>query len=538
VAISATFLADFNQYNAAVTGAEGHLRALEGTAAKVGTTTATTGATSASSFSTMASSAMSLAATLGVAFSVGAVVNFGRELLTTADALVRIHDRTGLTISDVQRLSFVADQSGNSIDELTSAIGQMQNRLASGDKSAVQAVKELGINFQTLISASPAEQMGLIAEAIGKIPDPATRTAIAMDLFGKSGTAILPTLTSQFNELAAAAPLMEESTVRALDRAGDALSRFWLGIKVGGSEAIGKLIDVGSAFEKFAFWAAGMHAPVEKFNIDSAMLSEKQSLLSDTVHKTAEELAAEKSALEKAQKATADAATAMERLTKAAQDHINSISDRLFGNDDIKRAEDYVTAVGRIENVTTMTSAAQKEFADTLWKAEEALVAQGLAGSDLMNTIEQYRLAATQTARDAAAGFQTIPPAMKEIASSTEEATGVVAQFRSVAEAAAQSVTLSWSQAMSAVRAGLGTMSGTIQGVAAGTPGSSTRYDDYNNPYTYLPGFNAPGKTSPAGSSIFVDARESFFDSPAGVQRLADKVVTALGTRATSQGRA
>ncbi|HMJ85543.1 MAG TPA: hypothetical protein VK504_20315, partial [Vicinamibacterales bacterium] len=105
MAISATFLADFNQYNAAVTGAEGHLRALEGTAAKVGTTTATTGATSASSFSTMASSAMSLAATLGVAFSVGAVVNFGRELLTTADALVRIHDRTGLTISDVQRLS-------------------------------------------------------------------------------------------------------------------------------------------------------------------------------------------------------------------------------------------------------------------------------------------------------------------------------------------------------------------------------------------------------------------------------------------------
>src|SRR6185295_14196058 len=106
-------------------------------------------------------------------------------------------------------------------DELTQAIGQMQNRLSSGDKSAVGSVKELNISFAALMAASPAKQLEMIATEIAKIPDPADRTRIAMDLFGKAGTAILPTLTSQFAKLAAEAPRMSDRTVLALDKAGD-----------------------------------------------------------------------------------------------------------------------------------------------------------------------------------------------------------------------------------------------------------------------------------------------------------------------------
>lgn len=300
MAVSAKFEADFTQFDSAVKSADANLRVLEGDAAKIGPVMKAVGADAGATFGQMSTALKSLAAGFGIVFSVQAVVGFGKELLRMGDELVRVADRTGLTTTEVQRLSYVAGQSGNTIDELTGAIGQMQNRLASGDKSAVQAVKELGIHFETLVKASPADQLGMIATAIAKIPDPATRTAIAMDLFGKTGTAILPTLTSQFEALAAAAPIMSDATVKALDTAGDALGTFGLGIKVFAAEAIVKLLEAGKAFEKFAFWAAGMHAPVEKFNFDAALLSEKQDHLSDTIHKTTAQLQAEAQALKDA----------------------------------------------------------------------------------------------------------------------------------------------------------------------------------------------------------------------------------------------
>jgi hypothetical protein len=47
------------------------------------------------------------------------VIGFGKALLDTADDLVRVADRTGLTTTEVQRLSFIARQSGTSLDAMT-----------------------------------------------------------------------------------------------------------------------------------------------------------------------------------------------------------------------------------------------------------------------------------------------------------------------------------------------------------------------------------------------------------------------------------
>lgn len=196
-----------------------------------------------------AKSAMSsLAGAIGVSFSVAAVINFGRELLRMGDDVVRTADRTGLLTDEVQQLSYIAKQSGNSLDELVGAIGQMQNRLASGDKSAVGAVKALNLSFDELRKAGPYQQLQLIADAVAKIPDPAGRAQVAMDLFGRTGIAILPTLQSKFAELGDAAPKMAHNTIVALDAAGDSLERFQLQIKVWAAESYNSL---GKVFDQF-----------------------------------------------------------------------------------------------------------------------------------------------------------------------------------------------------------------------------------------------------------------------------------------------
>lgn len=180
------------------------------------------------------------------AFSVSAVVGFGQELLRMGDDIVRTADRTGLLTDEVQKLSFIAGQSGNSLEEITGAIGQLQNRLSSGDKGAVGAVQSLGLSLEGLGKLDTYDQMAAIADAIGRVPDPAKRAQLAMDLFGRSGIALLPTLTAQFKELGDAAPVMEEDVVRALDSAGDAFDKLTLQLKVFAANlynAAGKAFD-------------------------------------------------------------------------------------------------------------------------------------------------------------------------------------------------------------------------------------------------------------------------------------------------------
>jgi len=252
-----------------------------------------------SSFMGSLSKMNGLLATFGIGLSIGAVVSFGKSLLNMGDEIVRVADRTGLTIDEVQKLSYVAQQSGNSIDELTGAIGQMQNRLSSGDKSAVASVKELGINFQALMASSPATQLEMIATAIAKVPDPADRTRIAMDLFGKSGTAILPTLTAQFAKLALEAPKMSDATVKALDKAGDQLGRFGLQIKVWAAESynfvgrgfdqivasayrgVAGLIDATAAVVKLASYLPGAAGALGKLGVEMGGLTQKAGWFRD-----------------------------------------------------------------------------------------------------------------------------------------------------------------------------------------------------------------------------------------------------------------
>ena len=211
---------------------------------------------------------------LGVSLTIGGLVSFGRSLLQTADQLVKVADRTGLTTTEVQRLQHIANQSGNTLDELTSAIGRLQNNLVSGDKGAVAAVKALGLNFQSLRNSTPFDQMEQIATAIGKVPDPAARAALAMELFGRQGAAILPTLIADFKRLGDEAPRMSDKTVRALEKAGDQLNLFAQTLKVVAAEGYnlaGRVFDqlsegafqVASHYTKviIAFVELGKHIP-------------------------------------------------------------------------------------------------------------------------------------------------------------------------------------------------------------------------------------------------------------------------------------
>lgn len=209
--------------------------ALEG----VGTTTAKTGGIAGGVFK----GALAAGVFMEIARSVGGLTI---EMIGMGDQIVKIADRTGLTTKAVQELGYIAGQSGNTIDQITAALGQMQNRLAEGDKSAVSALRQLGLRFEDLRDLNPDEQFYAIASAIATVESPMERTRLAMDLFGRAGSQILPTLLSDFQNLRDEAPKMSDATVRALDTAGDRMDWLTLRAKVLAAEGFNALWNTAS----------------------------------------------------------------------------------------------------------------------------------------------------------------------------------------------------------------------------------------------------------------------------------------------------
>jgi hypothetical protein len=192
--------------------------------------------------SLMGSALAKIGPMMAATFSVGAIVAFGRALLSDADEMVKLSDKTAIGIEQLQRLKYAAEQSGNTLDQVTMGVSQMQNRLAGGDESAVQALKDLGIEFSSFVALSPDAQFRGIAEAVAKIEDPMLRAQVATDLFGKSGREILPTLIADIQKLGAEAPVTSEAATRGMDDLGDALDAVWAKTKSVTSEFLGGLV--------------------------------------------------------------------------------------------------------------------------------------------------------------------------------------------------------------------------------------------------------------------------------------------------------
>lgn len=316
------------------------------------------------------SSMAPLAGAFGIAFSAGAVISFGKELLADADAMVKLSDKTGIAIEPMQRLKYAAEQSGNTIEQITGAVSQMQNRIAEGDKSAVEALARLGLSFAQLKNLSPDQQFIAIAREVAAIEDPMLRTKTAMDLFGRAGAEILPTMTADIKALGDEAPVMSEKAVKAFDDIGDTIDRVWTGGKTLVGESIGSMIDgytrlgqAGTALVTGDFArvpeiiadVADVQLPKVPPAIDAVVTSMRGLTLSASEMKRIE-----------------DELTASARESIRAHEAQQRAQDALFGRDLIKRALEYQEQLGEVGNITKLTENKKKELKAAVDAALEA----------------------------------------------------------------------------------------------------------------------------------------------------------------------
>ena len=129
----------------------------------------------------------------GVYEMVSGVVELGRSLDETAQ-------KTGLSVEGLQFLGFAAKQNSNTMEDMAHAVEKYSRGLdeanTKGSGPAAEALQRLGINFHDakFKANSLDEQVQLISDKLAKLPDGTKKTALAMDLFGRAGANIIPTL--------------------------------------------------------------------------------------------------------------------------------------------------------------------------------------------------------------------------------------------------------------------------------------------------------------------------------------------------------
>lgn len=104
------------------------------------------------------------------------------------DKLQKMSERTGTSVQALSALGFAAEQSGQDIDVIETALTKMNKTL--GSALGAKALAKLKLTMADLRGLSPDKQLEVIAEAVSKLGTQAEKTAALMAIFGRGGAAL------------------------------------------------------------------------------------------------------------------------------------------------------------------------------------------------------------------------------------------------------------------------------------------------------------------------------------------------------------
>jgi len=111
---------------------------------------------------------------------------------------------TGATAGELLLLEKAFELAGSSADAVGPAIARLNRFMveaSNGGAAQVETMNKLGLSYDQLKGRTPTEQMQLLAKSIMALPTPAQRTAAAMDIFGRSGSTLIPLFANFSGEL-------------------------------------------------------------------------------------------------------------------------------------------------------------------------------------------------------------------------------------------------------------------------------------------------------------------------------------------------
>lgn len=200
------------------------------------------------------------AAAAGVAFA-----GMALRAVQAADDMGKLAQSSGIAVESLSQLEYATSLSGTSLDELTIGMNKLTKQAveaAKGSSSAAKAFAAIGVSVKNADgSMKDTEQLMLdVADRFSQIEDGAAKAALAQELFGKSGTKLIPFLNqgrtgieALKNEADKLGLTITGKAAKAAEEFNDNLDRIKFTAKGLANQAAQQLLPVfGAMAERFA----------------------------------------------------------------------------------------------------------------------------------------------------------------------------------------------------------------------------------------------------------------------------------------------
>lgn len=199
---------------------------------------------------------------VGVGLSFAGVAAFVKSGIDAADDLNKLSQKVGVSVESLSAFQYAAQLSDVSAEQLSAGLAKLARTAddaSSGGKEAARAFEKLGVQFKNNDgSLRGTEELLLdISERFSKLEDGSSKTALAIQLFGRAGAELIPLLNQGrdgFEALRKEAEklgiVIDRDTARAAEEFNDNLTRLGkqadaLKIALAGGllEPLGKIAD-------------------------------------------------------------------------------------------------------------------------------------------------------------------------------------------------------------------------------------------------------------------------------------------------------
>jgi methyl-accepting chemotaxis protein len=160
------------------------------------------------------------------AVAIGGLATLAKGSIDAADNLNDLSQRTGVSVESLSKFGAAADDSGSSVDEVAKAMGKLGKGIVDPASKANEALKSIGISSTDASGKirSMDQIMLDVADRFAKMPDGAQKTALAMELFGKSGMNLIPMLNQGRDALSKYNATITTEGAQAADKFNDSLN--------------------------------------------------------------------------------------------------------------------------------------------------------------------------------------------------------------------------------------------------------------------------------------------------------------------------
>lgn len=200
----------------------------------------------------ISSTAKKVAGAFGGVFAADAIIGGVNEVLRVVPRFKDMADAIGVSTEEIQRLGFVASQSGSDTATLEAGLIKFVAKVGEAKRGSTEMAAvfaQLGIPLASLNKESirSGDAFRLVADGIAKVQDPAKRASFAMKLFEEGGLRLVPMLSqggAAIKQIGADFDVIDDASARAIGAVADRVTAMTLRLENAKAQMVLRFLPV------------------------------------------------------------------------------------------------------------------------------------------------------------------------------------------------------------------------------------------------------------------------------------------------------